>query len=79
MKKYSLAQHISFGIAIASYLAGIVCLVIATINPTNLDFGKAVYSSLLASTVFFFGMGIVLHVIGRSDLPSLKIRTEDSE
>lgn len=79
MKKYSFAQHIAFVIAILSYCAAVVCLVVAFFDPTDIQFGKAVYSSLLASTVFFIGMGIVLHVIGRANLPSLKIKLESGD
>lgn len=72
MKKQNLAQKISFYIAILSYLTGIGCAIYAMSQGPEV-LGKAVYASFLASIVFFGGVGVVLHVIGKTDLPSLKI------
>ncbi|WP_428603317.1 hemerythrin family protein [Sedimenticola sp.] len=76
MKQLRKAQKASFFVAIISYLAGIGC-VLATIYYSNeLGGNHPVVASFGAAVVFFVGAGIVLHVIGRVDLPDLKIRSE---
>ena len=72
MKQQNLAQKISFVLAILSYLTGVGCAIYAVLHGAE-ELGKPVYASLLASVVFFGGVGVVLHVIGKADLPSLKI------
>ena len=72
MKKPNTAQKISFAIAILSYLTGGACALYALIQGQE-ALGRSVYASFLASVVFFVGVGVVLHVIGKADLPSLKV------
>ena len=74
MKKPNLGQRISFGVAIVSYITGAGCGLYALIQGQE-ALGKSVYASFLASVVFFVGVGVVLHVIGKTDLPSLKDET----
>ncbi|MCU7923394.1 MAG: hemerythrin family protein [Candidatus Thiodiazotropha sp. (ex Dulcina madagascariensis)] len=58
-------------IAVISYLAGIGCGIAA------FYFGEGtndpITASFMASVVFFVGVGIVLQVIGSTNLPTLKI------
>ena len=74
MKQRKIIQKLLMGIAIISYVAAIVCAVVAaylsdgTANPQ--------VASFMASVVFFAGVGIVLHVISSTNLPSLKIERE---
>ena len=69
----NMAQKISFVIAIISYMASIAC-VVATIYWHGQVGGESpIVASLGASVVFFLGVGIVLHVIGRANLPDLRI------
>jgi len=74
MKQRKIIQKLLIGIAIISYVAAIVCAVVAaylsdgTANPQ--------VASFMASVVFFAGVGIVLHVISSTNLPSLKIERE---
>lgn len=64
------------GVAVISYVAAIVCAMAAA----YLSDGTAdpVVASMMGSVVFFAGSGIVLHVIGSTNLPSLKIERERS-
>jgi formate hydrogenlyase subunit 3/multisubunit Na+/H+ antiporter MnhD subunit len=55
-----------------SYLAAVGCGVV--VGYRGLDTGDVVVASLMASVVFFAGVGIVLQVIGSVDLPDLKIK-----
>ncbi len=74
MKERSKIQKVLMGIAVVSYIASIVCALVAayisdgTANP--------VVASMMASVVFFAGTGIVLHVISSTNLPSLKVERE---
>ena len=69
-----MAQKISFAIAILCYIAAVAC-VGATFHYHGQLGGKSpVVASLAATVVFFLGVGIVLHVIGRADIPDLRIR-----
>jgi len=65
-------QKVLFVIAIISYLAAVSCGAAAAW--LGMDYGQPILASLMASVVFFLGVGIVLHVIGTVDLPDLKIK-----
>ena len=71
MKQRSMIQKVLTGMAVLSYIAAIGC----GITAVYLSDGSAspVVASMMASVVFFAGVGIVLHVIGSSNLPSLKV------
>ena len=62
------------GVAVISYVASIGCAIAAamlsdgTANPA--------VASMMASVVVLAGTGIVLHVIGSTNLPSLKVLRE---
>ena len=58
-------------IAIFSYLAAVGCGI--AIGYRGIDMDDVIGASLIASAVFFIGVGIVLQVIGSVDLPELKI------
>ena len=74
MKERKKLQKVLMGIAVASYVASIVCAIVAaylsdgTANPA--------VASMMASVVFFAATGIVLHIIGSTNLPSLKVERE---
>jgi hypothetical protein len=74
MKQRSMIQKVLMGIAALSYITAIGCGIAAG----YLSDGSAnpVVASLMASVVFFAGVGIVLHVIGSTSLPSLKVGRE---
>ena len=74
MKERSKIQKVLMGVAVVSYVASIGCAIAAAI----LSDGTAnpVVAGMMASVVFFAGTGIVLHVIGSTSLPSLKVLRE---
>ena len=53
-------------------LLGIACGVAAVYLDTS--FSDAVVASLMASVVFFAGVGIVLHVLANANLPDLRVK-----
>ncbi|MEW8525929.1 MAG: hemerythrin family protein [Candidatus Thiodiazotropha endolucinida] len=71
MKQRTPFQKILMAIAFISYFTGIFCGAAAVyVGEGGQD---PVTASLMASIVFFVGVGIVLQVIGSSNLPDLKI------
>jgi hypothetical protein len=71
MKQRSMIQKVLMVIAVISYIAAIGCGIAAA----YLSDGSAnpVVASMMASVVFFAGVGIVLQVIGSTNLPNLKV------
>jgi hypothetical protein len=71
MKQRSMIQKVLMVIAITSYIVAIGCGIAAG----YLSDGSAnpAVASMMASVVFFAGVGIVLHVIGSTNLPSFKV------
>lgn len=74
MKQTSTAQKVSFIIAIISYLAAIGCIGATYYYTSELGSEHPVVASFGAAVVFFIGVGIVLHVIGRVNLPDLSMK-----
>ena len=69
-----MAQKICLVIALLSYVAAVACIAAAIYWHGQLGGNSVIVASLGASVVFFVGVGIVLHVIGRANLPNLRIR-----
>jgi hypothetical protein len=67
-----LGQRIAFVGALGFYAGGLVCLAGLAVQLGPLGYRHPIVASLAASIVFFLGGGIVLHVIGRADLPDLR-------
>ncbi len=67
-----IGQRIAYGMALVSYLCAILCLAALFIWIGELGSEHPVIASLGASLVFFVGAGVVLHVIGRANLPDLR-------
>jgi hypothetical protein len=74
-----LGQRIAYGVALGSYLCAVLCLAAVFISHGELGSEHPVIASLGASLVFFVGVGIVLHVIGRANLPSLGFSQDKSQ
>ncbi|AKH20252.1 hypothetical protein [Sedimenticola thiotaurini] len=75
MKQTRMSQKISFFVAIVSYCAAICCLLASIYYFGELGRDHPVVASFAAAVVFFIGVGIVLHVIGRVDIPDLRIKS----
>lgn len=78
MKKRGIGQKIAYISAIVFYLCGIACVIAAWYYNQQLDSNHPVVASLMASVIFCIGGGIVLHVIGKVDLPNLRIQSDKS-
>lgn len=71
MKKRGVLQTALWVLAIISYLAAVACGV--TIVVVDVAFDDNVIAALMASIVFFAGVGIVLHVLANADLPDISL------
>lgn len=60
--------------AIISYVAAVGSIFASVYFSGELGSDHPVVASFAASVVFFLGVGIVLHVIGRVDIPDLRIK-----
>lgn len=65
-------QRVSKWFAVLSFLLSVLCAVLLLFRVGEVGWNNPVSASLLASIIFFTSVGVVLTVIGRSDLPSLK-------
>jgi len=66
-----LGQRLAIGFAMACYLCAGLCVAGLLYWYGDLGGNHPIIASLGASLVFFIGAGIVLHVIGRANLPRL--------
>lgn len=78
MKRRGIGQKAASVTAIVFYLCAVGCIIAAFYYNHQLGSDNPVVASLMASVVFFVGAGIVLHVIGKVDLPDLKIQSDKS-
>ena len=65
-------QKLLLVIAVINYLIAVACGVTAVYLDTS--FSDTVIASLMASVVFFAGVGIVLHVMANANLPDLRVK-----
>ena len=71
-RKRGVIQKLLLVIAVINYLTAVACGVAAVYLDTSLS--DMIVPSLMASVVFFAGVGIVLHVLANARLPDLRIR-----
>lgn len=77
MTKNRVGQKVSYVMAIIFYIAGIGCIVMALYSSQKAVPNDPVVAAFAASVVFFFGAGFVLHVIGKANLPDLRVKKDD--
>ncbi len=78
-KKPRLLQKISSAIGVLSFLAAIVCGVVLYSRIDEAGMNDPLSASLLASIFFFFFVGIVLTIVGRTNIPHLGFDSSDPE
>ena len=78
-KRQTLAQKISVYIAYFSYLCAVGCMIGLYFYYDGEGMNNPISASLMASMVFFIGSGIVLHVMGKTDLPVLKFDSDKKD
>ena len=70
-ERRSLPRKILLGLAVFSYLAAVACGAAAWWYREQ---PQEIVGSLMASIVFFAGVGVVLHVLANASLPDLRIK-----
>lgn len=78
MKQPSKAQNFSFYTALLCYFLALCCVGLVAYLSVDMESYDPVVASVGATAVFFVGVGVVLHVIGKVDLPNLKIEKSDN-
>ncbi|MES9883060.1 MAG: hemerythrin family protein [Sedimenticola sp.] len=73
MKQRKLGQKITFIIAIICYICGVGFIVASGYYGSQIGTESPIFASFAASVVFFFGAGVVLHVMGSIDMPDLRV------
>ena len=75
MKKRGIGQRIAFSVALLSYLSAMICVASFFHYRAELGGDDPIVASLGSTTVFLIGVGVVLHVIGKANLPSLSLNS----
>ncbi len=70
MHKKTFGQKIAYLMAMLSFLAAAGCVVAVFVYQTTMELDP-IRGSLMASVVFFIGVGVVLYVIGTARLKGL--------
>ena len=70
-------QRVSLAAAWVSYGAALICLGCLLWLVGDLGRGHPIIASLAAAVVFFIGAGVVMHVMGRANLPNLRFDQPD--
>ena len=70
-------QRLSLYSGVVSFVLALGCIVVFYLKLDELGFNHPVSASLLASTFFFIFVGVVLLVMAKSNLPSLKLTLSD--
>ncbi|MBT3307891.1 MAG: hemerythrin family protein [Gammaproteobacteria bacterium] len=76
MNNRGIGQKIAYGTALFSYCSAIVLAYILITYDQDTGTADSIIASMMAGIVFLIGVGIVLHVIGKANLPDLRIRKE---
>ena len=71
-KRKGVLQKISIVSAVVSFVLAFIAGVMLYLRLESVGSDNPISASLMASTFFFIGVGIVLIVIGNADIPSFK-------
>ena len=76
MKEKGIGQKIAYVTSLISFASAVVLVYILTTYDQDTGTADSIVASMMAGVVFLGGVGIVLYVIGRADLPDLSIPKE---
>ncbi|WJW75480.1 hypothetical protein QVG61_13470 [Thiohalobacter sp. IOR34] len=68
-----IAQKIAVVVALFCYLAALACGAAVAHFYLQVGGNSPLVASFAAAIVFFLGAGIVLHVMGRADIPDFRV------
>ena len=72
-KRKGVLQKVSLISAVVSFVLALTSGVMLYLRLESVGSDNPISASLMASTFFFIGVGIVLIIIGNADIPSFKI------
>ena len=75
--KKSALQKSAIYFAVASFIASVASVVYLYLKIDSLGWESPISASLLASSFFFVFVGVVLMIIGTSNIPSFKVNDLD--
>lgn len=75
MATRKIGQKTSLVIAYICYIGAVCSLIYAWYWNNNYGAESPIFASLLAIIIFLLSCGVVLHVIGKADLPDLSIKS----
>jgi len=74
MARQNRYQRVSVGFAYLFYVAALACVAAVAWFGAKQGGNSPLVAAFAASVVFFIGAGIVLHVMGKTNLPDLRVR-----
>ncbi|HID46628.1 MAG TPA: hemerythrin family protein [Chromatiaceae bacterium] len=74
MRKQNFTQKVSVVFAFVFYIAAVVSIAAAGYFYTQFGGNHPAVAAWSAAIVFFVGGGVVLHVMGKADIPDFKIK-----
>lgn len=78
-KKQRVLQKFALIMAVVSIALSIVAGVMFYLRVESVGSDNPISGSLLASTIFFVSVGVILVIMGKADLPSLEIDRQDDK
>ena len=72
-KRKGVLQKLSIVSAVVCFVLAFIAGVMLYLRLESVGSDNPISASLMASTFFFIGVGIVLTIIGNADIPSFKI------
>ncbi|MDX2476952.1 MAG: hypothetical protein QNL05_06265 [Gammaproteobacteria bacterium] len=78
-KRKGVLQKVSLVSAVVSFLLALTSGVMLYLRLESVGSDNPISASFMASTFFFISVGVVLSIIGKTDLPSFKIDTSEEK
>ncbi|HIJ30965.1 MAG: hemerythrin family protein [Gammaproteobacteria bacterium] len=73
MNSKGIGQKIAYGLSLVSFFLAIVLTYVLITYDQDTGTADSIIASMMAGIVFFVGVGVVLLVIGKANLPDLRI------
>lgn len=78
-KRKGLLQKVSTISAVISFILAIISAVLLYLRVESVGTDNPISASLMASTFFFICVGVVLYIIGSTNMPSFKFKDPDEK
>ncbi len=74
MREKGIGQKIAYWMSIISFFSALILTYVLLTYDQDTGVEDSIIASMIAGIIFLGGVGIVLFVIGRANLPDLRIR-----